>query len=1192
MKSNVPELGIMFFSASEESLLVDKYRLVMEAARFADQNGFSSVWVPERHFATLGGLYPNPSVLHAAIAAVTTRVALRAGSVVLPLHDPVRVAEEWSMVDNLSGGRVGISFASGWNPADFVFFPERYAKRHDEMFAAVPVVQRLWRGETVVARGGDGREVPVRILPRPVQPELPTWITAARSPETFVRAGEIGANVLTHLLDQDVAGVAEKVRLYREARARNGFDPAGGVVTVMVHTFIAADAHVAIETARRPYCEFLKSNASLLQGLAASRGGNVDIAAFSEAERDVFVNFLYDRFVGSRALIGSPQTCRDLVMQLWRAGVDEIACLLDFGPAYDDVLDNLPQLDQLRQLCANEAMDEANVRARSAEVSPAPRDNSLEAVQARCAPPIEAAAFYQGLERRGLKIEGDIKAVQRAWRRDGEAIGMVEIAARADGTTTAIAPSLLDACLQLAIAAAPRSAEHLHVPAGFRSLEVIASPGLRAWSHAVIRSEGPAGLEADVRILDHDGNCAASVTGLRLRRTEPRPRQTIGSWLYQLDWQHRPPPETGVAPSGRWLILADRGDVGTQLAARLHEAGSTSIVIHRDEVFGMDVDGIDDESFKRLGARLEREYARGGELAGVVHLWSLDTVSPDQTTRQSLQHAESWGSAAALVIIQSLLVPRTARSPRLWLVTRGAHAIGADAAPVAFAQAPLWGLGKTCAMEHPEIWGGLIDLDPDPGMGAAAAARSLAQALAATDGEDQVAFRNGVRHVARLVRAEEPESHPFEVHRDGCYLVTGGLWGLGLEVARWLVDKGARHLVLLGRTDLPARDAWAGVPPESDVGARVAALRELEDLGAAVRYAAVDVADVDEVASLIETLAREGIPRVRGVVHAASVWRDPDGQSLIRTLGQLDVLALRRVFAPKVIGTWALHQAFRDEPLDFFVLFSSAASLTGSAGQGNYAAASGFLDGMAHYRRQTGRSALSVNWGPVSGSGFGATPDGLKVHRYWEDNGLKRIDPAGVLSALELLIPSGVPTIGVMNVDWKQLGALFPALARSRWASELVPASTLRTEISGLLVELRAAPAGARRALLRKHVQDQVRQVMGLDRLPDPRRRLFDMGLDSLMALDIKKRLQDQLGTDISVTAVFNYPTIDGLVGYLVSDVLQLADDEVATVATVATIDVADPLARIKELTDDEAERHLAERAAAAAAATAAEVRS
>jgi phthiocerol/phenolphthiocerol synthesis type-I polyketide synthase D len=1178
MKPKAPELGIMFFSASEESLLVDKYRLVLEAARFADAHGFSSVWVPERHFATLGGLYPNPSVLQAAVAAVTERVALRAGSVVLPLHDPVRVAEEWSMVDNLSGGRVGVSFASGWNPADFIFFPERYANRHDELFAAVPVVQRLWRGETVVGRGGDGREVPVRILPRPVQQELPIWITAARSPETFVRAGEIGANVLTHLLDQDIAGIAEKVALYREARARKGLAPSGGVVTVMVHTFVGADAHAAIETARRPYCEFLKSNASLLQGLAASRRASVDIDAISEQERDVFVNFLYDRFVGSRALIGSPATCRDLIMQLWAAGVDEIACLLDFGPAYDAVLDNLPYLDELRQLCVNAAMDDSKTRGRAGAVSPAPRTSWLETVQARCAPAIEATAFYDGMERRGLKIEGDVRAVQRVWRRDGEALGAVEIAARADSATTAIAPALLDACLQIAIAAAPRSAGQLHVPAGFRSLEVIATPGLRAWSHAVIRSEGAAGLEADVRILDHDGGHAASVTGLRLRRTEMRPRQIVGPWLYRLDWQRCAPPDGDLSPSGSWLILADRGGVGAELAAHLREVGSTSIVIDRDMVFGADAaDRGDGESLERLASALGGAYAHDAGFAGVVHLWSLDTASPHETTRRSLENAESWGSAAALVVIQSLLVPHGAKPPRLWLVTRGAHAIGTEAAPVAFAQAPLWGLGKTCAMEHPEIWGGLIDLDP--AVDASASARSVARALAASDGEDQVAFRNGARHVARLVHADPPEAPPFEVHGDGSYLVTGGLWGLGLEVARWLVDKGARHLVVLGRTDLPPRETWGDLDPEGDVGVRVAAVRDLEALGAVVRYAAVDVADAEGVTSLVGALARDGNPRVRGVVHTASVWRDPDGQSLIRTLGQLDVFALRRVFAPKVIGTWALHEAFRDTPLDIFLLFSSAASLTGSAGQGNYAAASSFLDGIAHYRQQTGRSALSVNWGPVSGSGFGTTPDGLKVHRYWEDNGLKRIAPADVLSALELLIPSGVPSLGVMNVDWKQLGAFFPALARSRWASDLVPASTPRPDATGFLFELRAAPAGTRRELLRKHVQHEVRRVMGLERLPDPRRRLFDMGMDSLMALDIKKRLQEQLAADISVTAVFNYPTIDALVGYLAGDVLHLESE--GAIATTVAIDEADPLARIKELTDDEAERRLAERAAA-----------
>src|SRR5262245_19104674 len=139
------ELSLMFFASGEDALSGDKYRLIIESAKFADRHGFSSMWVPERHFTRFGCLYPNPAILHAALARETQRVRLNAGSVVLPLHNPIRVAEEWAMVDNLSGGRVGLSFASGWHPNDFVFFPEKYADRRGEVYTGLKLVQKLWR---------------------------------------------------------------------------------------------------------------------------------------------------------------------------------------------------------------------------------------------------------------------------------------------------------------------------------------------------------------------------------------------------------------------------------------------------------------------------------------------------------------------------------------------------------------------------------------------------------------------------------------------------------------------------------------------------------------------------------------------------------------------------------------------------------------------------------------------------------------------------------------------------------------------------------------------------------------------------------------------------------------------------------------------------------------------------------------
>ena len=196
------EFSLSFFSSTGNESEDGAYDFVIRASRYADENGFAAVWTPERHFHSFGGLFPNPSVISAAIAAVTNRIDIRAGSVVLPLHNPIRVCEEWAVVDNLSKGRVGISVASGWQKNDFVLAPENHADRKNIMFREVETIRKLWRGESVSFRGVDGPQVEVKILPRPIQHELPIWITAAGNRETFEMAGQIGANLLTHLLVQ------------------------------------------------------------------------------------------------------------------------------------------------------------------------------------------------------------------------------------------------------------------------------------------------------------------------------------------------------------------------------------------------------------------------------------------------------------------------------------------------------------------------------------------------------------------------------------------------------------------------------------------------------------------------------------------------------------------------------------------------------------------------------------------------------------------------------------------------------------------------------------------------------------------------------------------------------------------------------------------------------------------------------
>ncbi|HEU4321538.1 MAG TPA: MupA/Atu3671 family FMN-dependent luciferase-like monooxygenase [Roseiflexaceae bacterium] len=342
----------LFYFASNDQDQAEAYRLLLEGTTFADQHGFEAVWTPERHFHAFGGLYPNPSVTGAALAVLTKQIQIRAGSVVLPLHHSLRVAEEWALVDNLSRGRVGLAFASGWHADDFAFFPERFPDRKAHMVAEIETVRRLWRGEAVAVRGGAGNTIDVRIYPRPVQAELPVWITAAGEVATFERAGALGTNVLTHLLGQSIDNVAEKIRSYRQARAAAGHDPSTGRVTLMLHTLLGDDAEAVREQVRVPFTNYLRSSVGLIEQLIKSLQLPLDLASMSPSDMDDLLAHAFRRYVETSALFGTPETCLPLVERLQAIGVDEIACLIDFGVSTDVALEGLRHLDRLRaQVC-------------------------------------------------------------------------------------------------------------------------------------------------------------------------------------------------------------------------------------------------------------------------------------------------------------------------------------------------------------------------------------------------------------------------------------------------------------------------------------------------------------------------------------------------------------------------------------------------------------------------------------------------------------------------------------------------------------------------------------------------------------------------------------------------------------------------------------------------------------------------
>jgi natural product biosynthesis luciferase-like monooxygenase protein len=362
------DLSLFYFASDENVATDDRYRLLMEGARFADAHGFEAVWTPERHFHAFGGLYPNPAITSAAIASVTSRIRIRAGSLVMPLHHPVRVAEDWSLVDNLSKGRVGVAFASGWHPNDFVLAPQHHAAAKQVTFEGLDTVRRLWRGETVTLKGPQDRDVTVRTLPRPVQPELPFWITTAGNPDTFSQAGATGGNVLTHLLGQTLPEVAAKIATYREARRAAGHHGPGRV-TLMLHTFVGGSDEAVRELVRGPMKQYLGSSLNLVKphawsfpafkGRKASPDTSTDelFRDLSAADLDALLDHSFERYFETGGLFGSIDTCVAIVERLRAAGVDEIACLIDFGVPADQVLSSLEALAAVRRRVAGPRHD-------------------------------------------------------------------------------------------------------------------------------------------------------------------------------------------------------------------------------------------------------------------------------------------------------------------------------------------------------------------------------------------------------------------------------------------------------------------------------------------------------------------------------------------------------------------------------------------------------------------------------------------------------------------------------------------------------------------------------------------------------------------------------------------------------------------------------------------------------------------
>ncbi|GAB3217977.1 type I polyketide synthase [Mycolicibacterium hippocampi] len=670
----------------------------------------------------------------------------------------------------------------------------------------------------------------------------------------------------------------------------------------------------------------------------------------------------------------------------------------------------------------------------------APDELAVEALDsaAGCAEQLPASNVVDTLAGVGVAAMGFGWQVLELWR--GERELSARVSAEADGSKPTTWAGLLDAATSAASTVfdgPPR----LRMPARIARVHIGGEPPAVARLHVRLRE----GTTTDVSIADESGAVLAVITAMTFEELENSGGGDPSRMLHQLAW-HSTPYRPEDRPAGVVLV----GGVDDEIASLKHDLAAAQIP--------------------------SRRYAEPGELPG---------DQPAGTVVLVLPPADHTPEAAAEMVLRTLKqLHHNGSAARLWVLTRHVHE-GDN-----LVHAPLWGLARVAAAEHPQLWGGVLDVSDG--------ALPLG-ALASLHGHGVVVVRDGVALTARLAHAHPGADTPMTCSPGGTYLITGGTGALGLRIAHRLADLGARRLVLLSRSGMPHRDQWSGSRSEL-----VRAVSALEERGVSVHVAAIDIA-ADGAVERLRAVLRE-LPSVRGVVHAAGVEA---GALLINTTPE----EVRAAMSPKVAGTLALHELFPPGRLDWMVLYSSCGYLAGFPGQGAYACANAFLDAAARHRRSRGDRTVAVAWTAWRGLGMGSTSGFVAAQL--EALGMGMIGADDAMRALDSAMRTGDPNVVVLPV--------LPGAATVPILADVAPTGQLDADADGVVV---GPGDGDVDEWVAQQVVEAVAHELGLSAGDvDARVPLVETGVDSIMTVALRRSLEKRTGLALPPTLLWEHPT-------------------------------------------------------------------